>query len=284
MSTHLHFILVRRIPPVPSPVLVEVSERLQQRGFVVTAGIPEEELTRVDEPGDDHDLFILKSHTELALSLAGALHGEGMRLLNPYQSCTATQDKVVTCRRLQAAGVPVPPTWVTADPALVHALLERGPLVVKPVRGHRGAGVVVVRRPEDLAAVARPAPDAPVVVQDHVPGPGEDLKVYVVGQEVHAVRKPFAADSFTRPGRPVPVTEAVRSIALRCGDALGLGLYGLDVIEADIGPVVVDVNYFPGYKGAPGAAGQIAGYIEAYALGRVGLSPGGVGAVEPAPA
>lgn len=267
----LHFILVRRVPPVPSPVLVEVSSRLEGRGFVVTGLIPEEFLTRVDLLPPAHDLVMVKSHTELALSLAGVLHAEGARLLNPYGSCLAAQDKVSACRRMHAAGVAVPPTWVTGDPALVTELLEDGPLVMKPVRGHRGQGVVEVRHPDDVAAMAVAGADTPLVVQRHVAGPGEDLKVYVVGNEVFAVRKPFSADSFTRPGRPVAVSEEVRSIALRCGEALGLGLYGVDVIEGPDGPVVVDVNYFPGYKGVPGAAAQIAAYIQAYALGHVEL-------------
>jgi glutathione synthase/RimK-type ligase-like ATP-grasp enzyme len=60
----------------------------------------------------------------------------------------------------------------------------------------------------------------------------------------------------------VPVTPQVREIALRCGEAMGLSLYGLDVIESPDGPVVVDVNYFPGYKGVPGAAAAIADHID----------------------
>ena len=73
--------------------------------------------------------------------------------------------------------------------------------------------------------------------------------------------------SFTVPGRPVPVTPEVRDIALRCGQAMGLSLYGLDVIESPDGPFVVDVNYFPGYKGVPGGAAAIAEHIDARARG-----------------
>lgn len=274
LTVHLHFILVRRVPPVPSPVLVEVTARLEQRGFTVSGVIPEELLTRVDELRSEHDLVLLKSHTDLALSLGGLLHGEGVRLLNPYVSCLVTQDKVTSFRRLAAAGVPVPRTWVTADLTLLGELLEHQALVVKPVRGHRGAGVTVLRGPWDLPVLAR-STGLPLVVQEQVPGPSEDLKVYVIGQQVFAVRKPFSPESFTLPGRPVAVNEAVRSVALGCGEALGLGLYGLDVIESDGGPVVVDVNYFPGYKGVPGVAAPMAAYIEAYALGRVDLVAGG---------
>ncbi|MGH3344253.1 MAG: ATP-grasp domain-containing protein [Carbonactinosporaceae bacterium] len=103
--------------------------------------------------------------------------------------------------------------------------------------------------------------DRPHLVQEFVPGPGEDLKVYVVDRRALAVRKPFGAGSFARPGRPAAVSDRVRGIALSCGRALGLDLFGADIVEGPEGPVVVDVNYFPGYKGPCGVAGPITRYL-----------------------
>ena len=121
-----------------------------------------------------------------------------------------------------------------------------------------------------------------MIVQDYVPGPGEDLKVYVVGDHVAAVRKPFSADSFAVPGRPCPVSDEVRRLAPLVGRAFGLGLYGVDVVEGPDGPVVVDLNYFPGYKGLPGMAPLVADYIEDFSRERVDLAlppfPGALGA------
>jgi ribosomal protein S6--L-glutamate ligase len=265
------FITVRRVPPVPSPVLVDVFARLSDWGFHVAEAIPEENVLRADDLGPSEDLYVLKSHTELALSLAGLLHARGARLLNPYPSCVAAQDKITACNLLRLAGVPTPRTWVTGDVRLTRPLLAGGPLIIKPHRGHRGVGVSVVR--DDAELVAAPASAGPVVAQELVRGPGEDLKVYVVGERVFAVRKPFGPDSFTRPGRRSEVTRQVRELALRCGRAFGLGLFGLDVIESPDGPVVVDVNYFPGYKGVPDAGALIADYIRDYALGRRELAP-----------
>jgi ribosomal protein S6--L-glutamate ligase len=260
------------VPPVPSPVLVEVFQLLERRGFRVDAGIPEEMVLEPDRFEPEHDLYLLKSHTELSLSIAGVLDFGGARLLNPYRACLATQNKIVAARRLCAAGVPTPRCLVTGDLTLLAPLLDRTPLVIKPYLGHRGIGIHVVRSAKELAAL--PTPAAPVLIQEHVEGPGEDLKVYVVGEEVLAVRKPFSSSSFTRPGRPCEVSSEVREIALRCGRAMGLGLYGLDLIETDQGPVVVDLNYFPGYKGLPDAAPLIADYVEGYARGRYALAPG----------
>jgi ribosomal protein S6--L-glutamate ligase len=262
----LYFILVRRVPPVPSPVLLEVFAILERRGFQVDSGIPEEEVARPDRLGIEHDLYILKSHTELALSFAGVLETIGARILNPYPSCITTQDKIVASRRLRAAGVPVPRCWITGDLALVASIAEETPLIVKPHRGHRGAGISIVRNRSDLDAIQ--LRNGPVLIQEHVSGSGEDVKVYVVGEEVFAVRKEFSPSSFTRPGRSCAVSPELREIALECGRILGLGLYGLDALETEEGPVVVDVNYFPGYKGVPGVASLIAAYIDDYAHGR----------------
>jgi ribosomal protein S6--L-glutamate ligase len=265
----LYFILVRRVPPVVSPVLVKVFDILRRRGFEVESGIPEEMVVRPDRLSVEHDLYVLKSHTDLSLSLAGVLAAQGARLLNPYESCLAAQDKIVASRRLRAAGVPTPRTWVTGELALLEPFVNERPVVVKPYRGHRGVDVAVVRTAAELAALPRPT--VPMLVQEHVDGGREDLKLYVVGSEVFAVRKPFSPTSFTRPGRPCEVDGELREIARSCGRALGLGLYGLDVIESTDGPVVVDVNTFPGYKGVPDVAPLIADYIEAFSLGRIEL-------------
>jgi ribosomal protein S6--L-glutamate ligase len=261
----LYFLLVRRVPPEPSPVLVEVFEILSRRGFEIEAGVVEDLLTPPQSFRADHDLYVLKSHTELALSIAGALHTSGAALLNPYESCSTTQNKIIASRRLWAAGVPTPRSWVTDDLTLLNEVVEETPLILKPYRGHRGAGISIVNDTADLARV--PRPEEPMLAQEYVPGSGEDVKLYVVGRDVFAVRKPFSANSFTVPGRPCAVSDELRDIARRCGDALGLGLYGLDIVEGSRGPVVVDVNYFPGYKGVPDVAPLIAGYIEGYARG-----------------
>jgi glutathione synthase/RimK-type ligase-like ATP-grasp enzyme len=118
-----------------------------------------------------------------------------------------------------------------------------------------------------------PKTETPVIIQELIEGTGEDLKVYVVGEKVFAVRKVFSETSFTVPGRPSEVSDEIREISLKTGEACGLGLYGLDIIESERGPFVIDVNYFPGYKGVPDVAPLIADYIDDYAQGRVTLNP-----------
>src|SRR5919204_3717768 len=128
----LYFLLVRRVPPEPSPVLVEVFSLLRRRGFEVESGIAEEVLQRPDQLTPIHDLYVLKSHTELSLSLAGILHTQGARLLNPYPSCAVTQNKIVTSQRLRAAGIPIPRSWVTGDLMRLAPIAGAMRLIIKP--------------------------------------------------------------------------------------------------------------------------------------------------------
>lgn len=274
-------ITVRRVPDVPSPLLLEAADLLRARGHEVTFGTPEQMLVDACGLAPAHDLYLLKSHTELALSVAAALDAQGARILNPYAVSAATQDKLLANRRLHAAEVPVPHTFVTGDWGRVAEARSRGPLVVKPVRGHRGQGVELVTHATDLAGRAEPM--SPLVVQDHVPGPGEDLKVYAVGEQVWAVRKPFSSNSFSVPGRPVAVGADIRAIAHRIGEVTGLGLFGFDVIEGPGGPVVVDLNYFPGYKGCVDVAGPLAAYVEDHGARPTPSIPSLLRAREPRP-
>jgi ribosomal protein S6--L-glutamate ligase len=263
--------IVRRVPPVPSPVLVECYEILRGRGYTVTEDIAEEVIQRPDLMNIDADVYLLKSHTELSLALAGVLFTQGANMLNPYQSCSLIQSKIITSKLLRKAGIPAPDSWVTGDLSLARSLVEKHPLIIKPHMGHRGAGVHLCKTPEDLDNV--PEPVTPMIIQEAIPGPGEDLKIYCVGDQVYGVKKPFSEKSFSVPGRHVEITEEVRRLSAKVGEACGLGLYGLDIIESDRGPFVVDVNYFPGYKGVPNAAGMIADYIDEYARGKVKLTP-----------
>ncbi len=157
---------------------------------------------------------------------------------------------------LAEAGIPAPRSLVAGRSRQLAAELERGPLVLKPHRGYHGAGVAVVAGPAELPRDE--AYPGLVFAQDHVSGARADLKVFAIGERVFGVRKPFSPGSFLKAGAPVPLAPEVEEAALRCGAAFGLELFGLDVAETEDGPRVLDVNYFPGYRGVPGAARLLA--------------------------
>jgi len=261
------FLLERGTPPRLNPILAETFTLLEAQGVTVSVRYPEEELIRLDTMTVDADLYLLKSDTEMALSLATALEGLGARVLNRASASALAKDKVVAAAVLHRAGIPAPRSLAASRPGQLASHLASGPLIFKAHRGYHGVGLATVDRIEAL-----PGDDAYpdlAFAQTYLSRARTDLKVLGIGDEVFGVRKPFGPDSYVKFGEPVPLSPELEAIARRCAKAFGLDLYGLDVAEAEDGSyaAVVDVNYFPGYRGVPDAARRLAGYI-ARAAGR----------------
>ena len=259
------FVLTRHPPSRISPIMPEVVRLLREWGVEVDVLYPEEELTDLGAVDGECDLYVLKSGSEPALSLAGALHAAGATLLNPYPVAAACRDKIVGTRILQSAGIPTPQTYVTGDPGQLAPLLETGALVVKPHRGSQGRGVRVIRDPVELDSL--PIEMGVVFAQRHHESDGRDRKVYCIGEQVFGVKRVWPVSNYRdKVGEPFTVSQELRAIALDCGRAFGLEVYGLDIIVSEDRPYVVDVSSFPGFKGVPDAALRLADYI--YAAGQ----------------
>lgn len=106
-------------------------------------------------------------------------------------------------------------------------------------------GAALLHRGEDSAAA-----EGPWLVQEPVLGDGYDIKVYGVGDRVAVRRTRFVAGAVDQPREvvtnPDPWLERVsRTAAGQCG----LTCFGADFIDGPDGPVLVDLNAFPGYRG-----------------------------------
>ena len=262
-------------PSIPrvNPVTGEVIARLRERGARVDMTLPESEPLRVADVRPGHDLYVLKSKTPLSLGLAGVLTLAGARVVNGFRASSLARDKIATTSILAAAGVPQPPSWATGRSAALLPLLADGPLWVKPPRGSKGRGVRRLTDPAELGE-AEPLTDPsglplPLFAQRDVGASGRDVKVYVVGERAWAVAKPWPVRSVQdKTGTPVPLPPDIRAAALACGRALGLELFGVDFVVAGDRFFVVDVNAFPGFRGAADLPRALAGYIYERALGR----------------
>jgi ribosomal protein S6--L-glutamate ligase len=242
-----------------------VFHALRHRGIMVDVVHPEERLTDLEDLRVDRDLYVLKSKTELALSLAGALDTLGAAILNPYSVAMRCRDKVVATKILQEAGVPTPEAFVVARPADLGPALRGGSLVVKPHRGSGGHGVRVVRNEDELASLS-PSNGVTFAQRYHRPQ-GGDHKIYRIGDQVFGVERVWPPRTYEEKlGRAFQPDPEEREIALRCGEAFGIDLYGVDIVISDGYRYVVDISSFPGFKGVPGAAGLLAEHIHAAAL------------------
>jgi ribosomal protein S6--L-glutamate ligase len=221
----------------------------------------------VDHPVDvshvrvEHDLYVLRKTSGLAFSLAGALHQLGAAVVNPYPVSEALRDKIVAFRVLQAAGVPTPVTHVASHAEELAPLLGAGPLVLKPYQGGGGHGVRIVHSAAELAEVPYDR-HAPVFAQRYHAPEGRDRKIYAIGGRLFGVKKVFPLRTEAeKQGEPFALTPELRDIALRCGRAFGIDLYGVDIVESEGQPYVVDMCSMPGFRGVPNAPGVLAEYF-----------------------
>ncbi|HZX96557.1 MAG TPA: hypothetical protein VFE90_18710 [Myxococcales bacterium] len=248
-----------------SPLMPEVLALLRQWGATVEVIYAEDRCTALGTLRVEHDLYVLKSDTELGLSVAGALHAVGANIVNPWPVAMMMKDKVAAIRRLLAAGVPVPETWVISSPQRLARLLEDGPLVIRPCRRSHGHGTRVVWDSDELDDAC----EGPMVAQRYHKPDGEeaaDRKIYCIGGQLFGVLRRFPARTFREKcGEPFTITRELRDLALRCAAAFGVELFGADVILSNGAFYLVDIHSFPGFKGVPDAALRLADYLYAAA-------------------
>ena len=157
-------------------------------------------------------------------------------------------------------GFPVPRAWradtwqqvlaAAGDPA-GHAV------VVKAERG-TGRGREVIAPPLPSSA---PFP-GPYLIEEFVANDGVDRKLYVAGERVFGRLKPSTLDApHGAASAEMEVDDGLRVLALGVALATDLHLLGVDVVSGPRGPVIIDVNPFPGYRGVGGAAAAVAAHL-----------------------
>ena len=242
-----------------SPFVEEVTRRLRERAVAVDVVYPEERLLDLGHVAIERDLYVIKSGTEAALAYAALLHDAGARMVNSFHVTSRIRDKILASRTLLAAGIPSPESFVATTSASFAPVLEDGPIVVKPIRGSRGAGVTVVERSEALDSIAS---DGLLFAQRYYAPDGLDNKIYVVGGRAFGVRRKWPATTYEEKlGERFEVTGEFADLADACASAFGTDLFGFDIVQSGGRSYVVDVNAFPGFKGVPEAAELIADYL-----------------------
>jgi ribosomal protein S6--L-glutamate ligase len=243
-------------------VMEEAVNALRSRGVAVEAIYPEDSHINIGSLEADCDLYLLKSGTETALSLAGVLHAAGAKIINPYPTVVAMRDKIISTKILQSAGVPLPETWFASRPEQLSGLLKEGRIVVKPFwAASQGRGVQIITTEDELSTVT--GEGGVIFAQRYHQPDGRDHKLYVIGDRVFGVRRVWPPKTLEdKLGEPFDVPDEMREIALGCGRAFGVGLYGVDLIRSGGKSYVVDINTFPGFKGVPDAAELLSAFIE----------------------
>ncbi|HKO25670.1 MAG TPA: alpha-L-glutamate ligase, partial [Chloroflexota bacterium] len=244
---------------------------LDVRGLTSADVVTQEEMRALD------DVYLLKSHAIQALDVAHRLEQRGALVVNRWSATVACQDRVLMAQRMRGTDCPWPQTWnlgtlgdVLAREDVLATLPF--PLIIKSRYSRRGDLVAKVHNVDEVQALAPQWRQEPVLLQEFAAGDGWDIKVWVIGQQVFAARRrtplerPTVKDDFPLLAGDVP-HEWVR-VALEIGRVFGLRLFGVDLLMTARGPLIVDVNAFPGFRGVHGASSALVALVEQVAAER----------------
>jgi RimK family alpha-L-glutamate ligase len=195
-----------------------------------------------------------------------AAAARGIAVLNSPRALEACIDKYLALVRLEQAGLPVPETVVcqTADDALAAFDRLGRDVVVKPIFGSEGRGLMRVTDPElawrTFRAIERT--QAVLYLQRFVAHPGWDLRAFVLGGRVLAAIRRTARDDWRTNvaqgarAEPIALTPEQESLAVRAADAVGAIAAGVDLLPGPGGTwYVVEVNAVPGWRALGPATG-----------------------------
>jgi ribosomal protein S6--L-glutamate ligase len=193
------------------------------------------------------------------MDLLHRAQARGIRVVNSPQALESCIDKYLATEKLAAAGLPVPPTVAcqTADAALEVFQSLCGDVVVKPLFGSEGRGMLRVSDPDLAWRTFRTLErtQSVIYVQQFVRHPGWDLRLFVLGERVLGAMRRYAKNGWrtnvAQGGRAEAVNATVdeESLAIRAAAAVGADIAGVDLLPSPDGDyVVLEVNAVPGWR------------------------------------
>lgn len=196
------------------------------------------------------------------------------------QALVRSRDKLRSLQLLARAGIGMPKTAFASSAKNIDLILEEIgglPVVIKLLEGTQGIGVVLAETYNSAKSMfeAFLDLDANILVQEFIKeANGADLRVFVVDNKVvGAMRRQGKSGEFRsnlhRGGSAllVKLSKEEKRTALKCVKKLGLSIAGVDMLQSERGPLVLEVNSSPGLEGIEGAtkadiAGKIIEYVE----------------------
>ena len=201
------------------------------------------------------------------------LEDRGIRVMNSPRAIERCVDKFYTSALLHEAGLDTPETIVCEriDDAM-DAIREMRDVIVKPLFGSMGHGMVRVSDPETAFRVFRAIEMTRAVfyVQRVIEHDGCDVRAFVVGDRVVAAMERRARDGGWRTnislggeGRAIDLPPDWCRMALTAARAVGADYAGVDMLPARDGTTyVLEVNGIPGWSGVQATtSADVAGAI-----------------------
>lgn len=194
------------------------------------------------------------------------------------QALVRSRDKLRSLQILARAGLGMPKTAFASTAKDSDNIIKQvggAPCVIKLLEGTQGIGVILTETHKAAKSVIEAFLDldANILVQEFIKeAKGADIRAFVVdGQVVGAMKRQAVEGEFRsnlhRGGTAtvIKLSTEEKATALKAAKKLGLGIAGVDMLQSERGPLVMEVNSSPGLEGIEGATGiDIAGKIIEY--------------------
>ena len=200
---------------------------------------------------------------------------------NPSAGIVTSRDKLRSLQILSRHHIGIPQTTFVKDKKDVIPAIERvggAPVVIKLLEGTQGIGVLLAETINAAEAIIEmlQSQKQNVLIQKFVAeSRGRDIRAFVVGDRVVAAMRRVAQgqefrSNVHRGGRTeqVELNAEYHETAVRAAQIMGLRVAGVDLLESNDGPQIMEVNSSPGLEGIEGCtqldiAGSIVDYIGA---------------------
>ena len=187
---------------------------------------------------------------------------------NSSSSISRSRDKLRALQLIGNSGVEMPVTGyvhLSRDIESVLNTVGQPPYVIKLLEGTQGRGVVLTETMEAAISAIETMKkiDANILIQEFISeSKGEDIRAIVVGDKVVASMKrkakPGEFRSNVHLGGTVEnyeLNKQEEESAIKAAKVLGLSVAGVDLIQSNRGPLVLEVNSSPGLEGIEKASG-----------------------------
>lgn len=178
------------------------------------------------------------------------------------QALVRSRDKLRSLQLLASSGVGLPKTVFTNYSKEVKKLIESvggAPLIVKLLEGTQGHGVVLgpTKKAAESIIEAFHAMKARVIVQEFIQeSKGADIRAFIVdGKVIGAMKRQGKEGEFRSnlhqggTGTLIKLSKAEREAALTAAAAMDLQIAGVDMLQSERGPLILEVNSSPGLEG-----------------------------------
>jgi len=208
------------------------------------------------------------SITRRGVSVVRAFERMGVIVLNEGDGIQSSRDKLLASQKMNEGGVPIPitaqvGTW--QDTRRAVSRVGGTPCVIKTNEGTHGSGVFLAHTEQQARQLVYQMLERGLrpLVQEYISeSHGQDIRAFVVGGKVVASMRRKAKGNEFRSNfhlggevEKLTISDEYAEIACKAAEILGLEIAGVDMLESDRGPLVLEVNSSPGLEGIEAASG-----------------------------